>query len=309
MKTSLDLRLDKLEEDRLLLREKRKRVSYIFLIAPFVFLTVYLFSLNIEISSFATFITLMILWSIYFDQITLPFQKLKYKLRESLLTECIKTYFPGIQYTFYPTETDGAEIIQDSNLMSADIYDEEDVIIGSMKDTEFYLSEVDLRQKTKKSSYSIFRGILFRIRIPGKNFPHAQIQSDNNLLNRLFNDFKKNEEYGFWYESNNDDQFDASLQSLFPFIRHLMKDKKNIRIKTFGDEITIMMESDIKFLDDPKPQLNKSFKNKEYYHNIMKQINSLLYIVESFTHDLATTEIEQNLELKMIEYSSVLKQI
>ena len=144
--------------------------------------------------------------------------------------------------------------------------------------------------------------MLFKIKIPGRNFPTAQIQSKPGLLKKMFSNFVEKPNFGFWFDTPDQQKFNKALGSFFPFIRHLIQQQKDIRIHTHGNEITILMKSDMKFLDDPKPQLNKSFKDEKYYQRIGQQINSLLFIVEAFAGKLDKQEVIERLELKELEY-------
>ena len=211
-------------------------------------------------------------------------------------------YHPDVDYTYFAEKKDVKRILKKARLISPDIYKEEDVIIGKYKGAKFYLSEIKLEKRSKNSSYTIFKGILFNIKMPGKSFPHSQIQSKPGLLRRIFNGFTKNEEFGFWYETKNPKKFNDQMKSLFPFVKYLMDKQGDIRINTDGDEMTVMVKSDMKFLDDPKPRLSQTFLKPEYYENMGKQINSLLFIIESFANNLSSSEITERLELKALEY-------
>lgn len=71
--------------------------------------------------------------------------------------------------------------------------------------------------------------------------------------------------------------------------------------------MTIMMSSDMKFLDDPHFSLNRSFDNPIYYKKIGQQINSLLYIVEAFANQQEASEIEERLELRLLKIAEKIK--
>ena len=119
----------------------------------------------------------------------------------------------------------------------------------------------------------------------------------------MFGSFKENRLFGFWFDTENEEKFKKELNPFFPFIRYLIQQQKDIRISTNGgDNITILMKSDMKFLDDPKPQLNRSFKDETYYKKIGQQINSLLFIVEAFAGKLDKEEVVEKLELKELDY-------
>jgi len=232
----------------------------------------------------------------------MPFNDLKYKVRASLLQEFMEIYHPKISYHYQPKKDQVKEIINTSKLVSCNQYYEEDVITGTANDINFYLSEIKLQTSSGKSTVTVFKGMMFKLKIPGRNFPKAQIQSKPGLLKKMFGNFVENKEFGFWYDTYEPEKFEKQLGAFFPFIRHLIQQQKDIRIKTDGKEITILMKSDMKFLDDPKPRLSKSFKNELYYQKIGQQVNSLLFIVEAFAGKLDKKEVIERLELKELEY-------
>ena len=47
--------------------------------------------------------------------------------------------------------------------------------------------------------------------------------------------------------------------------------------------------------------LNQSFFNQEYNVELGRQLNTLLFIVESFANNLEKSEIVERLELKVLE--------
>jgi len=242
----------------------------------------------------------------YFFKIHEPFRALKENMKAILLGQFMEVYHPDIQYRYTPSKKDVKRIIKASKLVSADHYYEEDVLHGTLGNGAFYISEIHLKRQSGKTTVTSFKGILFTMTIPGKNFPKSLIQSKMGFLSQLFKDFIKNEDYGFWYDTNDKQGFEKELSPLLPFIRHLMTAHRDVRIKTEGNTVTLLLGSDMKFLDDPKPQLEKSFFDPEYYDQLGIQLNSLLFIVESFVHGLEQTEIEERLELKALEYAKAL---
>jgi hypothetical protein len=112
----------------------------------------------------------------------------------------------------------------------------------------------------------------------------------------------KNEEFDFYYDTKDEKRFNEELGFLFPFIRHLHQKQGDIRIKTEGNEIILLIESKMKFLDDPKPNVDRTFLDEKYFENMGKQMNSLLFIMESIVNEMDKTEIEERLELKSLAY-------
>ena len=296
-------RLSELDAYRIFLQKKNKKQQlWYFLVPGLVLIWSAIFSGNLAGLIFPALITAILSYMFYYLSIGSPFSDLKTDLRKSLLTEFFKTYHPDISFSYFPDRQSVRPILRRARLISPDIYKEEDVIIGKHQSVDFYISEINLKRRSKNHSYSIFKGILFKIKIPGRSFPSARIQSKAGLLTRFFKGFEKNEAYGFWHESDNPLKFDQELKSLFPFIKFLAQRQGDVRIATQGEEITIMMESDMKFLDNPKPGLNRSFLTPQYYENISRQLNSLLFIIDAFVDDLNIDDIEERLELKAIEY-------
>ncbi len=235
-----------------------------------------------------------------------PFRVLTEQVKEALLGEFIKIYHPTISHKYVGPDHLAKSIIRYSRLISADRYNEEDAITGSKGNAEFYISEINLEEERSDddstSYHSIFKGLLFKIKLKGRAFPKSQLYSQPNMFKRWFGDIRKNEEFGFWYETEDESKFQSEMQSLFPFIRHLAK-KGEVRIAALGDEVTILMESKMKFLDDPKFSINKSFEDEDYYVKMSQQMNSLLYIIDSFTDELTPLEIEEELKLRVMEYA------
>ncbi|WP_235293871.1 hypothetical protein [Portibacter lacus] len=243
----------------------------------------------------------------YFGIISLPFIRLKTKLREVLLDTFMKTYHPTIEYQYFEGKKNVKEIIRSSKLISVNIFKEEDVIQGNMDGAQFYLSEIHLKKKSGKTERTVFKGMLFRIRIPGKNYPESKIQSNPEFMRKILGGLEKNEEHNFYYESDDLATIEKHIGSLFPFIKHLIQKNNDVRIKIKGDELVLLLESDIKFLDDPKPRLDKSFDNQEYYNKLAKHLNTFMFIIESLASGADALELEEKMKVKLENYKSVIK--
>jgi len=303
MDPQLQTSLHQLDQERQRLIKKKGTVMA-YLLPMFIITSIIAFVLIKEPS--ISFFSIALLGGaaamIYHRIISAPFQMVKNKFKSALIGQFMKDYHPDINYQYKPNPTQGKHIIRNSELVSgANSYAEEDVIIGQNKDVKFYLSEVHLENKTEDHTTTVFKGLLFRLKIHGRYFPDSQIQSRAGVLKHMFGGFTKNEEYGFSFESTDHEMFYQDLSPLFPFIRHLIQKQGDVRIKTEGDEIIIMLESNMRFLDDPHIDIDKSLFNKKYNENMAKQINSLLFIIDSFVNELDTAEIEDRLELKSLE--------
>ena len=295
-------KLKNLDEERAKLHKKSGKFLPIAILLPILF-TFFSFSIAPPgLAMFFGFIAFSVAMFAYSNIINSPFNELKYNVRQYLLSEFMKIYHPNIDYRFQPKKDQVKQIIKSSKLVTCNVYKEEDVISGTANNINFYLSEIILQTTTGKSTSTNFKGMLFKIKIPGRNFPPAQIQSKLGLLKKMFSNFREKKSFGFWYDTHENDNFIKELGPFFPFIRHLIQQQKDIRIQTQGNEITILMNSDMKFLDDPQPSLSRSFKDEAYYKKIGQQINSLLFIVETFAGKLDKEEVIERLELKEIEY-------
>jgi len=179
-----------LDKERLELLEKQKRtigwnISIPIIVAiisglPFKILPAFLMpaAIGAIISSLA-----------YYANITSPFHKIKDQLKTTVLQDLMETFHPDVDYTFSHSKQDIREITKATGFFRANRYREEDVIQGKYNDVDFYMSEIHLSRKKKKSRVTLFDGLLFKIRIPDKHFPSARIQSEPGLLSKLFNEY------------------------------------------------------------------------------------------------------------------------
>jgi len=181
---------------------------------------------------------------------------------------------------------------------------EEDVLVGKHLGANFYISELNLSKKSGKRLIKVFSGILFDITIPGKDFPKAEIRSGTSKrfnLNNLLGKVEHNDEFNFYYDTDDHQKFEKELGPLFPFIQHLSRSNGKLKIKTELNRIVIMMDSHMKFLDSPTFRLKTSFFNEVYNQELSMQLNTLFFIVESFANNLEKSEIVERLELKVLE--------
>jgi len=297
-----------LEKRRLELLEKHKRTIGWYLSIPIVIALASLFIFTDPPIIFMPGIfAALISAGIYYSKIGYPFKEIKYELKSTVLQDLMYTFHPDVKFSYSNFERDVREITRETGFFRANRYHEEDVIQGKYNNVDFYISEIHLSKKKKKSKVTLFDGILFKIRIPDKFFPTARIQSKLGLLSQIFGEYKLNEEFGFHYDTDNLNLLEETLGDLFPFFRHLIQTNKDLRISIQGNEITMFLNSDMKFLDDPEPRLKQSLLNNIYVENFAKQLNSLLFIVETLANNLDSQEIEERLELKVLEYSNKYK--
>ena len=250
-----------------------------------------------------TAISAVISGIVYAINIGYPFSKLKKALKVAVLQDLMSTFHPDVDYSYSNEKQEVRSIARDSGFFSASRYHEEDVIQGNYGAARFYISEIKLSRKQKKSRVTVFDGLLFKINMPGKNFPESRIQSRPGLLTKIFNGYQENNAFGFYYDTDNTYAFEEQLGPLFLFFRHLIQTNKDLRINIKGDEIVMFLKSDMDFLDDPTPKLKAPLLNNRYVESLAQQLNSLLFIVETLANDLNSEAIEERLELKVLEYA------
>lgn len=299
----LDKRVHDLERKRLKLQAKYKRtigwyISIPIIIAVSSFLIFKVFPAFLILGIFSAICSSLL----YSNNIDFKFKKIKKELKTAVLQDLMNTLHPDVEYSYHNSGQDLQKIANATRFFSANRYKEEDVIKGKYNDVDFYISEVHLSKKNDKSTVTVFDGLLFKVRIPDKSFPTTRIQSKRGLLSQIFNEYQHNTEFGFYYDTDNFRLLEESLGGLFPFLRHLKKTNKDLRISIQGNEIVMFLNSDMKFLDDPKPSLQKPLLNNRYVENFAKQLNSLLFIIETLANNLNNSEIEERLELKVLEY-------
>ena len=294
--------LNSLEIDRIRLKQ-RKTLLLPLLIGLPILSIILTFQFRIVEPIFVA-AALLLTGIIYSLAIGSPFKKIKGKVKTAILGGFMESYHPGLEHSYQQSAANGRNIAKGTGLYRFDSAHEEDVLIGKHLGANFYISELELSRKSGKSSRTVFKGILFELTIPGKDFPNAVIRSglgeDHNFSN-FFGHVKYNPDYNFYFDTDDLQKFEQQLGPLFPFIEHLSKSNGGIKILTQKDRIVIMMNSDMKFLDTPSFDLNKSFFNKEYNTELGKQLNTLLFIVESFANNLEKSEIVERLELKILD--------
>lgn len=296
--------LTQFETERLELKSKRK-ILFPFLLAIPLVITgiVYFYFLQTFGVLMTTLFSAYVFSSIIYGfTLGRQFETLLDKVKTAFVEKFMEEFHPKIEFSYTPNAGSGSMIVGQSGLISFDKIYEEDVVKGQLKNGTFYFSEVKLVTTDSEGDESTkFKGILFKIKIPGKNFPESTLQGSPGLLNRIFGTYQKNEKFDFWYQTSNEYAFNNEMASLFPFIKYLQKNQGELRIKAIRNEITILMKSDMLLFDEPPQQITRSFLEKVYRHNIGKQLNTLLYLAESFITDSQGAEIERNLELKMLE--------
>ena len=300
MSKNLKNQLQELEVERKALNGKRNILLPFLLIGPILG---FFFARNIGgpgpfiglgIGSIFSFL-------LYTFLISEPFKKIKSKLKSALVGEFMESYHPDIQFNYSMFKQNGKKIIKDSNLIRFDSSNEEDVLQGKMKAAQFYISEMKLKRRSDDNDVTVFKGIIFELKIPGKEFPQTEIQTNPSFWSGLTGKHKRHPDYNIHYNTSNNSEFENKLGPLLPFIEHLKKESKSIRITAHRDRLVIMLENKMKFMDEPKLSTDKSFISNEYNANLGRQLNTLLFIVETFVNDLGESEVLEKLELKALE--------
>ena len=298
--------ITKLDKQRMLLAEKRDQyLPFLFGLPLFAFFATFVITSNLGQSMISAAVAGMFSLLLHLGIIGTDFETLKINLKKSLISEFMKKYHPNIKYEYNSGKVGVREILREVNLVNAiSSYDEEDVITGRYNNASFYFSEI-LLKSGGKSKKVIFDGFLFKLKISGKNFPKTRIQSKRNLLQKMFGNFIEDKNHQLWHETEDEERFKESLGPLLPFVSHLKNRQGDIKIHAENDELVILLNSEMNFLDEPNLELNKSFNDKKYKANLVKQLNSLLFIVDSLINNLDSSEIEQRLELKALEFEKL----
>lgn len=303
----IEKRIQSYEDRRLeLLEKKNKLLPYLILFPIATFIITFLATKFPPVFGVATAVSAIISGITYYTQVGSHMKKLKGEIKETLLEKFMSTYYPAVSYNYYPHKQQVRSLLKQVNLIRADKYNEEDVLTGVYKGANFYFSEIHLLDESTDSdgdtsTTTKFRGILFKLKLLDKNFPKTRIQSKRNLLQMIFSEFVHDKENDFWYETEDEYAFQESMQALLPFISHLKHRQGDLRIQAEGNDVTILMKSDMNFLDDPAISLSRSVADSEYKINMAQQLNSLLFIVDSFVNDLQSDEITEKLELMSLE--------
>jgi len=292
--------LKKLEEERISLNEKRNKLLPLLFIPPIIGIFI---GSNFPGPAFIFGIAVgtMLSFLIHFAVIGQAFKNIKAKLKSALVGEFMQSYHPDIEFDYSMAKKDGRDIIKNSKLIGFNSSTEEDVLQGKMKDSYFYISEMKLSRKSDDNDVTVFKGIIFELNIPGKNFPQSEIQTNQSFWSKFTGQHKEHHEYNVYYGTEDEREFEKKVGPLLPFIEHLNKENKSIRIRANGDSLIIMMENKMRFMDEPRLSTNKSFINQEYNTNLGKQLNTLLFIVESFVNEMGESEVLEKLELKALE--------
>lgn len=292
--------LNQLEEERIGLNKKRNILIPFLLIPPIIgfFITR---NLVAPAPMMGLGFGLLLSSLLYLALISQPFKKIKSRLKSALVGEFMQSFHPDIAFDYSMEKRQGRKIIKNTGLIRFDSGSEEDVLTGKMKKAKFYISEMKLKRKNDDSETTVFKGIIFELIIPGKRFPDSEIQTNPSFWSSLTGKHAEHKQYDIYYNTRSESEFEKKLGPLLPFIEHLKKENKSIRISAEGDRLTIMLENKMRFMDEPKLSTSKSFISQEYNANLGRQLNTLLFMVETFVNDMGESEVLEKLELKSLE--------
>jgi len=303
-KKTLQDKINKLEALRSKLHRERDSSMPFFIIFPIIATIIAsVFASHPVAIGFVAFVSAFIAYGIYYSIYTVQFDRIKSNFKSELISNFMKIYHPDIHYSYSLEENKGGSIINSSPLADVDRVTEEDVLQGSKGGTRFYISEVHLENKNDDSYSTELKGILFRIKTKGRNLPKAIITSKVGILERLFGGQPASNELGFRVNIDPSTKGYHELERLFPFIAHLVRKQRDVRIHTDGDTVTILMASQMQFLDEPKLKIGKPLRDETYYSTMTQQLNSLLYIAEAFDEEGDPNDQTEKLELKMLAYA------
>lgn len=263
------------QDEILILELKRKKISKISRFIVLVLAVVFAIMIGkgvLESERFSYYFGCVISWFLAFAILTSlinwsRFDKLYERYKSILMSDYMKVNLPEMDYQYYPNEMYGNEIIRNSNIFNFTKCDEEDVIIGSINDKNFYLSEICVK-KTKgrknKRDVVLFRGLILNVKFPGKQFPDLRIKSKVKTADKWLGNFTKHVIYLFWYNAKSLETNDKQLKELFIFIRDFMLRNKDVAASTYSNEITLFIDNNGTFLDPAKHSGHRSFINEEY---------------------------------------------
>ena len=297
-KKEFEKRLSLLEAQRETIR-KRELILIPVLVLISIALFAYVFfyhGLN-ENSLTVIPVTMAFAYGIRLIAISDPFRKLKEKFKTMVLKEYMDIFHPKMNFSYSQKSVHAYNIIKNSDLISVSDYGEEDVIQGQQENLKFYISEVELGNTDSEGNKSIkFRGMLFHLIFENKTFPKSAIQSNLDWFTSWFSNYTKNKEYDFHYYTDDDALFQKELKYIFPFIKYYVQRNSDLRLSAKKNRITLLLKTNMRFLDSPKFSLDKPLFSEKYLEVMTMQLNTLFYIIEAFANNLEKKEIEKRIE-------------
>lgn len=237
----------------------------------------------------------------YKEKISIPHDELLAQLKAGFVTDYMEVFHPRISYRYQYAKKRGARMVKSVGAIDFDICEEEDVLEGHIEGAKFYISELNLRKSDDDGSYRVFKGVMMNISVTGRTFPGSKIDTDRSGFANFFEKYHHDTDYDIHFETDNKEQFEDHLRALFPFVSSIREHSNRVRILTKANELTLFLDTDSKFMDDPVLGTTDSFYNKDFADNLTKDLNTMLYMVEALSKNLSESQVEERLKLKALE--------
>ena len=304
--SQLKMKVEQLEEQRLQLQKKKDKVSICLAIVtlPIVIAGLWGMSKGHDFSLFLAGLAVAGAFWVYYKQVTKPFKKLLGEVKAGFIQDFMDKMHPDVIYDYQFEEKRGYELAKRIDFDYFGDSDEEDVLEGDLNGTKFYISELELTKRSNKKTITVFKGLIVNMIIPKKNFPESKIDTDRSGFLNFFNRYELDEESDIHYSTSDGDQFDEQLRVLLPFIKSIRGQSERVRVYADQEELTVVLDTDMKFMDNPKIGINNTFDNPVYADNLSRDLNTMLYMVEALSKDLSESEVEERLKLKALEYAN-----
>lgn len=290
--------IESFENERQAVLDKEKTIFPIVVLLPLFALCFFIYGISND-SSFLGFITLQVgiitATLLYYLNILIPFKKLLSKVKAALLEDIMFQLHPDLEYEYFPESLDGEYIANKSEFFDFSSAVEEDVVKGKLNDTYYYISDLFLTRGSGKNRRNLFKGLLMKLNIGESDFPLSFIDTDGNRNRFDFNRLDK--DTGIHYKSEDEKAFLSKLKKLFPFIKSIRNQSNRILVKAYGNEIIILIDTKLNFLDLPAFTRKQSLRNPIFAKNLSKHLNTMLYMVEALSQNHEESEIEKKLEL------------
>lgn len=304
--SQLEMKVEQLEEQRLQLQKKKDKLLILLAIVmlPIVIAGLWGMSKGHDFSLFLAGLAVAGAFWFYYEQVTKPFKKLLGAVKTGFIQDFMDKMHPDVTYDYQYEEKRGHEIAKRVDFDYFGDSNEEDVLEGDLDGTKFYISELELTKRSNKKTITVFKGLIINMNIPEKRFPESKLDTDRSGFFNFFNKYELDEESDIHYSTADGEQFDEQLRVLLPFIRSIRGQSERVRVYAHEDELTVVLDTDMKFMDSPVIGINNTFNNPVYADNLSRDLNTMLYMVEALSKDLSESEVEERLKLKALEYAN-----
>ncbi len=270
-------KINELDRLRMSLRGRQaKLVKQLVVISMLTIIVSAILFRNYWFTAWFAIISVTFSYTIHTDTISKKFTALANEVKSKLLEALIHEYHPEINHLFKTSPSRGYKHFERIKSGTLQFMDEEDVIVGELKNTKFYLSEIKLMDDKE-----IFSGILFHFELDKLCFPSSSIWGTSIDVSER-KDVRSFKNYPLNFTTKDINIFEQSIGLFLGLIAHLSKRSGKLRMQLDGNKITIVLPTKMKFLDTPAFELKRKFNHKKYFEVLGKQVNSLFYILEAF---------------------------